>query len=1095
MGTAFDTFYHYLIQYYAENTGKMLLPEPQICIMKLIAPLEHASIENKNRTRTEQEQKGVPMKIWENYQLDHINRLPARAHFLTFPSREAALLGSNRHTHAFKNLNGVWKFLFLDAPEYSPEGFYRTDFDTTLMNNITVPGNWQLQGYGRMHYSDLWYNFPIHPLYVPTENPTGIYKRTFFVDESFLGKRIILRFCGVDSAFHLWINGQEIGYSKGARYEAEFDITDQVRIHEKNDVTVRVYQWSDGTYLEDQDMWWESGIFRDVELLGIPKNGVCDLTIKADLDDTYRDGLLSVEVSFWENTAADIRLELLDENEKPVPLNGTSVLINKSVPAHTNHDIMHCTAVIQDVLPWTAETPNLYKLLIMVLVDGKIIEVIPQNIGFRNIRLNGDTFLVNGVPIKLKGMNRHDYNPINGRVVAREEIEQDIILMKQFNINAIRTCHYPNSYYLYDLCDQYGMYLIDEADLECHGFELTGDYAWLSDDPAWETAYVSRLVRMIARDKNHPSILMWSLGNESSTGCNFRKMTEVAHQMDSTRLVHYEGDFDVEYADVYSTMYTWLEHPTKPLLMRDIIEKSTHPHILCEYCHAMGNGPGNLKEYQDLFYAHDKLQGGFIWEWFDHGIASYTDRGERYYRYGGDFGDDPSNKDFCIDGMLMPDRTPSPSLYEYKKVIEPIHTTAVDLERGIVRLLSRYDFADLNCFNLNYRIMADEVLLQSGSISLPSIPARTSRDITIPYNTEELRMIPGASYYLNISYRLKADTLYAPAGHELATAQFLLPLHPEKAVYRPKGTLFVTKEHTRLRAEGSDFYVEFDLVRGNITSIVRDGMEILGKGTRLTWWRAPISNDMELLDQMKKRDFLHLEHEVVKSVQYEDDGVCLHVTVQTYNGTTNSAWHFDTVYHYTVCPSGDILFDLSAQPAGRYTEKSPGPDMFPRLGVVMHLNQAMDNVRYLGRGPRENYPDSKEAGRMGVYTNTVDGLFTNYIVPQANGNHMDCRWVSLTDDRGMGLVASTENTFHFSASFYEEKDLEEAKHTCDLVKRDYIVLHIDAKQNGLGSYSCGQWQMEKYRVKNEPFSLHFRLTPFNNKEIEDAQIGRQRVLI
>lgn len=599
------------------------------------------------------------MKIWENQQIDHVNRMPARAHFLTFPTRERAMLNSNRYTHAFKNLNGVWKFMFLNAPEYSPEGFYKSDFDTDTMDDITVPGNWQLQGYGKMHYSDLWYNFPINPPYVPTENPTGIYKRTFYVEESFRNRQIIIRFCGVDSAYHFWINGKEAGYSKGARIEAEFDITSLVKIGEVNDITVRVYQWSDGTYLEDQDMWWESGIFRDVELLGVPKDGIYDYTVTADLDDTYMKGVFSIKGVLRTQEEVRIHLELLDDK-------GISVLKDMTV---SENEVFTYQTAIDHVRYWTAETPYLYKLLITVEKDGKTVEVIPQNVGFRNIRLNGETFLVNGVAIKFKGMNRHDYHPRNGRVVSREEIEQDIILMKQFNVNAIRTCHYPNSYYLYDLCDVYGMYLIDETDLECHGFELTGNYSWISDDPSWELAYVSRLVRMIERDKNHPSILMWSLGNESSTGCNFRKMADMAHQIDPTRLVHYEGDYDVEYADVYSTMYTWLENPKKPLLMKDIIENSRHPHILCEYCHAMGNGPGNLKEYQDLFYAHEKLQGGFIWEWFDHGIESYTEDGEKYYRYGGDYGDDPSNKDFCIDGMLMPDRTPSPGLYEYKNLL------------------------------------------------------------------------------------------------------------------------------------------------------------------------------------------------------------------------------------------------------------------------------------------------------------------------------------------------------------------------------------------------------------------------------------------
>ena len=1042
------------------------------------------------------------MKIWENHQVDGINRMPARAHFLTFPNREKALLGSNRYTHAFKNLNGVWKFMFLDAPEYSPEGFYESGFDTASMDDITVPGNWQLQGYGKMHYSDLWYNFPINPPYVPTENPTGIYKRTFYVENSFAGKQIIIRFCGVDSAYHLWINGQEVGYSKGARNEAEFDITDLVRVGEENDITVRVYQWSDGTYLEDQDMWWESGIFRDVELIGVPKNGINDYKVEADLDDTYTDGLLSVNASLRSEESVQVTFELLDAQ-------GVSVL-KETVASEGNKVAFKAT--VKEAEHWTAETPYLYKMLITVEKDGEVIEVIPQNVGFRNIRLNGDTFLVNGVAIKFKGMNRHDYNPRNGRVVAKEEIEKDIILMKQFNVNAIRTCHYPDSYYLYDLCDQYGMYVIDETDLECHGFELTGNYSWISDDPTWELAYVSRMVRMIERDKNYPCILMWSLGNESSSGCNFFKMTEVAHQMDSTRLVHYEGDFDMEYADVYSTMYTWLENPAKPFLMKDIIENSKHPHLLCEYCHAMGNGPGNLKEYQDLFYAHDKLQGGFIWEWFDHGIETYTEDGEKYYRYGGDFGDDPSNKDFCIDGMLMPDRTPSPGLYEYKKVVEPITTTEVDLENGVVRLLSRYDFADLNQFSMVYNIMEDDVMIFSGSMDLPSIPARTSKDITIPYDLKSIQVVPGAEYYVNISYQLKEAVPYAPAGHELATAQFKLPVYKEGIEFIPEGTLKVTKNHTTLRAEGANFHVDFDLVRGNIISVVRDGMEIMSKGPRLTLWRAPISNDMEIIDQLKKVYFLHLEHEVVMDIKYEEDGHFLKMVVKTINGTTNSAWHFDTTYEYVVCPTGDVMISVSGVPAGKLEDTGAtmsangssanmamggklgcAPDMFPRIGVTMHLDESMENVRYFGRGPRENYSDSKEAGLMGVYENTVDGLFTNYVVPQANGNHMDCKWVSLTNDRGMGLVASTEDSFNFSASFYEEKDLDDAKHTCDLVKRDYVVFNIDYKQNALGSYSCGQWQLDKYRAKNEPFTINFRVTPFNNKEMADKHIAHEKI--
>lgn len=1001
---------------------------------------------------------------------------------MTFPSKEKALLNNNRYTHAFKNLNGVWKFMFLDAPEYSPEGFFNSDFDVTKMDDITVPGNWQLQGYGKMHYSDLWYNFPINPPYVPTENPTGIYKRTFFVEESYRDKKIIIRFCGVDSAYHLWINGKEVGYSKVARNESEFDITDLIRVGEENDVTVRVYQWSDGTYLEDQDMWWESGIFRDVELIGVPKDGINDYKVIADLDDEYKNGIFKVEAFLRTTKEVNVTFELVDAGENTV---FTKTVVAKEGKACIDE-------VIADVNHWTAETPYLYKLFMTVEDDGQIVEVIPQNVGFRNIRLNGETFLVNGVAIKFKGVNRHDYSPQNGRVVSREEIEKDIILMKQFNINAIRTSHYPNSYYLYDLCDEYGMYLIAETDLECHGFELTGDYKWITDDPSWELAYVSRMTRMIERDKNHPAIIFWSLGNESAFGCNFRKMTDVAHEMDPTRLVHYEGDFDVESADVYSTMYTWIENPKKPYLMKDIIEKSKKPHIHCEYCHAMGNGPGNLKDYQDLVYAHDKLQGGFVWEWFDHGIESFTESGEKYYRYGGDFGDDPSNKDFCIDGLIMPDRTPSPGLYEYKKVIEPITTTAVDIQKGIINLLSRYDFANLDRFNLIYKVMEDDVILQTGFMAVPSIEARANKDITLPYDLSTIKVKPGAHYYVNISYQLREDTSYASSGHELATAQFELPLYKEGIVVRPEGILNVEKEHTTLHVKGANFSLDFNLVNGNLMNIVRDGMQVLSKGPRLTLWRAPISNDMEIIDKLKKVYFLHLEHEVVMNIDYHMEGNILKVEVDTINSTTNSAWHFKTKYVYTVCPSGDILIDVEGTPSGRV---DLAPDMLPRIGVSMHLDKSMEHVRYFGMGPGENYADSKEAAQMGLYANTVDGLFTNYVIPQENGNHMGCKWVSMTNDRGMGLLASTEGDFNFSASWYEDKDLDDAKHTCDLVKRDYIVFNVDYKQNALGTNSCGQWQLDKYRAKFEDFKLSFRLTPFNNKEVLDKHLAAERICL
>lgn len=521
--------------------------------------------------------------------------------------------------------------------------------------------------------------------------------------------------------------------------------------------------------------------------------------------------------------------------------------------------------------------------------------------------------------------------------------------------------------------------------------------------------------------------------------------------------------------------------------METIIKESKKPHILCEYGHAMGNGPGNLKEYQDLFYAHDKLQGGFIWEWFDHGIESYTEAGEKYYRYGGDFGDDPSNKDFCIDGMLMPDRTPSPSLYEYKKVIEPIQTTAIDLNRGEIELLSRFDFQNLQIFDLYYTILEDQTLIEDGTISLPSIPARKSLQLTLPY-VLNFSVKPGASYFLNISYRLKATTNYAPKGYELASANFELPIKTEGLAIVSSGSLQAEQFETTLTITGANFVVVFDTVRGTLLKLIRDGQTILERGPKFTLWRAPISNDMEIIDEMKKRDFLHLEHEIVSSFDWKESEQAVQVTVKTINSTTNSAWHYKCTYSYTIYGSGDILFNLEGTPSGKIDS---APAMLPRLGISMHVNKDLNQVKYLGRGPRENYVDSKEAGYLGVYDSTVADMFTNYVVPQANGNRMDTRWVALTDDRDQGIFIAEEEGFNFSTSYYEEFDLDNAKHTCDLKERDYVVVNIDYKQNALGSYSCGQWQLEKYRTTFEKFNLSFRLTGFNGKEIDAVALSHE----
>lgn len=1023
------------------------------------------------------------MKVWENISLDSINRSNSRAYFNSYPDRDKAILNERRYCHAYKSLNGVWKFLFLSAPEYSPKGFYEDNYDCSDWDDIIVPGNWQVQGYGKMQYSDLWYNFPINPPYVPTDNPTGLYKRSFQIDEKWMNKRVMLRFNGVDSAFHLWINGKEAGYSKGARLQSEFDITGFIRSG-KNDCTVRVYQWSDGTYLEDQDMWWLSGIFRDVELYAEPKIGIEDFYVVTDLDSSYDNGKLTVETTLrnfndYCSNKYTICYELLNSNHE-------SVFYKEELAAGEK---IITEKVVQTPLKWSAESPNLYTLLITLKENEKIIQVIPQKVGFRKIELKGETFLVNGTAIKLKGVNRHDFSPVNGRVVAEEEIEADIKLMKQHNINAIRTSHYPNSPYFYELCDEYGMYVIDETDLECHGFELTNSFNWITDDPAWELAYVSRIERMIHRDKNHPCIIMWSLGNESSFGHNFKAMAEKSRKLDSTRLIHYEGDRETEIADVYSTMYTWLENSQSTHLMENIIKESKKPHILCEYCHAMGNGPGNLKEYQDLFYKYDKLQGGFVWEWIDHGIQSKDPDGKIYYRYGGDFGDEPNNGNFCIDGLVMPDKTPSPGLLEYKKVIEPVETSTVDLRNGVIKIKNRYDFITLDHMELIYSIVNDDKAIVSGKADIKNIPARSEKMINLNYSLD-FSIEKGTDYYLNISYVLNRDANWARRGHELASAQFKLPVTAEPMFVKPLGNLDLIDDDYNLTIRGEEFEVAFDKIKGKILHVLKDGSRIIKDGPQLNFWRAPIDNDMYLLEDYRKKYFMHLMHEEIEDFYYVKKDEYILVKVSAINGATNASWYYSSTYQYRIYPSGDILLDIEGIPSGIIEN---APEMLPRIGVKMKINKECLNVKWYGRGPGESYSDSKQCNLFGVYENNVDGLFTNYIKPQENGNRTDCKWVRLVNDRGMGLMAVAKDKFDFSAMYYEAKDLEEAKHTIDLKKRDYIVLNLDYKQNGLGSNSCGQNQLNKYRCKFEPFKLSMKLSVYNNKEVSDFMLAKELI--
>jgi len=1033
----------------------------------------------------------VQLNDWENLEVLERNRMKSRTYFHSYADATTALSYERGQSPWYQQLNGMWKFYFAEAPQLAPE-FYRADYDVTGWDAIAVPGHWQLQGYGKPHYTDLLYPIPVDPPRVPSENPTGCYRRDFYVPKAWDGRQIVLRFEGVDSAFHLWVNGEEVGYSQGSRLPSEFDITKYVQSGH-NQLSVKVYQWSDGTYVEDQDMWYMSGIFRDVSLWACPEVQVRDFTIRTDVTEDHGQGKLHVETNLANLTgqvASGYQLRCVLWDALLQTEVGTSRVEQVVIPAGGEMDIQVQIEVANPLL-WSAESPNLYHVLICLENEqGECIECIPYRVGFRTIVIKKGNFLVNGIAIQLKGVNRHDHHPELGRYTPRETMLQDVIMMKQHNINAVRTSHYPNDPYFYDLCDVYGLYVMDEADLETHGFEPLGNISKISDDPAWREVYVERMERMVERDKNHPSIIMWSMGNESGYGCNFEAMAAWCRANDPTRIIHYEEDREGKSVDVMSTMYSTCEKlSTLCEVDLEVAEDIRKPRIICEYAHAMGNGPGGLKEYDDVFRKYKGLQGGFIWEWIDHGIQQVNDKGEVYYAYGGDFGDDPNNSNFCIDGLVFPDRTPSPGLLEYKKIIEPIFTEMVNAEQGQLVIENRYDFIGLDHMELNWSIHIEGEVRQSGSQLLPNVKPGEKAVITLPYDVQALTSRVDTTAYLTIRYALHADCAWAKKGHEFATAQFELPVLTEAAAVTTTyhEPIQVEQAGQRLAVKGYNFELGFDLVRGKITSWQYEGHAMIEDemGPLLSFWRAPIDNDMYVVQDWRKA-YVHKMTHRIDHVKWEAlSPSSLRIEVQARVAPIVSDWGFHVTYVYSVSGDGHVQVNVQGSPIG-----TP-PKMLPRIGLELRIPGAMDQVAWEGRGPGESYADSKQANLFGTYKSTVDDLFTNYIYPQDNGNRTDVAWASLTNKRGIGLFAAgLPQLLEFSAHRYTNEDLEQAKHTTDLKPRETITLHLDYRQNGLGSNSCGQPQLPPYELRPEAFQFGMILKPYSNQMISPSTLRK-----
>lgn len=1006
---------------------------------------------------------------WENPEVVHINRLPGRAYTFPFPDEASALTGASPWV---QSLNGRWKFDYAETPAEAPEAFFEEDFDVCAWDEIPVPSNWQIEGYGRPHYTNVQYPFPVDPPRVPTENPTGSYRREFFVPDDWSDRRVFLRFEGVDSAFYVWVNGRMVGFSKGSRIPAEFDVTEHVRPG-MNTAAVRVYQWSDGSYCEDQDMWWLSGIFRDVSLIAAPKTHLWDVKLSTDFDEAYRDATLRVGAALrnYASKAANCLLDAVLCDAEGNEAGRASAMVRAKADGEAGVEVL--IPVVEPRI-WSAERPYLYTLLITLRTTrGRAIETTPVKVGLREIEMKGGNLLLNGVPITFKGVNRHEFHPDTGRALTVETMVQDILLMKRHNVNAVRTSHYSDDPRWYDLCDYYGIYLIDECDLETHGFGMQPDWRGNpTNDAEWEQACVDRMERMVLRDRNHPSVIMWSLGNESNFGRNHHSMAAKARELDD-RPIHYEGDYQLQTADVYSRMYTHLSDVVA-------IGKGEYdgprgyldrPFILCEYAHAMGNGPGGLLEYWDAIYKYPRLQGGFIWEWIDHGIRAVDNEDREFFAYGGDFGDVPNDGCFICDGLVFPDRTPSPGLTEYKKVIEPVKVEAVDLAADKFAITNRYDFASLDHLAVSWTVATDGEVVKSGTVKLPHVKAGKSARVTVPYQLPHAS--PGVECYLTLSFVLARDTIWAERGHEVAWSQFKLPSHASHMSHTFHPPLSMDDSPNAIHLAGPGFELTFDKIHAVIADLTANGTRLIETGPRLNFWRATTNNDRSWTNAKAWRDsWLHaLQHrtESVEAVQISPSAA--RITVGTRIAPPIYDRAFECEYVYTINGEGEVLIEVHGVPTGEW------PETLPKIGLQMTVPESLERVTWFGRGPGESYVDTKQAGRFGRWAMSVDDLHTPYVFPQDNGNRTDVSWVALKEIGGSGLLATGAPTLDFSASRFATEDLEAATHAHELAPRDFIELNLDYRHNGVGSASCGPGPWEHYLLRPHEFRFSIRLKP------------------
>lgn len=1009
---------------------------------------------------------------WENPKVFQINREAPTASFYNYLDETSALENESwENSPLYKSLNGTWNFYYADSVSARPTDFYKTDFNTRGWDTISVPSNWEMKGFGIPVYTNIKYMFPPNPPYIPHNiNNNGSYKRDFEIPVEWDGKDKYLHFAGVSGAMYVWLNGEFLGYNEGSKTAVEFNISKLAKSG-KNSIAVQVLRWSDASYMEDQDFWRLSGIERDVYVYAQNKVALRDFKVTSDLTNNYKDGVFNLDVDLNNSTktaaSKTIAIKLLD---------GKYVIYNdsKTVTINTGEHTFSFNKTLPNIKTWNAEHPNLYTLLITVNGESTAIKV-----GFRNIKIEKSQLLVNGKPILIKGVNHHDHDDTTGHFVTEELTIKDMELMKQNNINAIRCSHYPKNPFFYRLADKYGFYIVNEANIETHGMGVTHDIEKKPEkaknhpayQPQWKAAHLDRTIRMFERDKNYPSITFWSLGNEAGNGENFFTTYKWLKENDSTRPVQYEGAVGMENSDIEAPMYWRMKQ-----MINYVKTDGSKPLIQCEYAHAMGNSLGNLQDYWNVIEAHPTMQGGFIWDWVDQGILSKTDKGEEFWAYGGDLGgfNLQNDNNFCLNGIVNPDRTAHPALFEAKKVYQNIKFKAIDLEKGLFEIKNMYDFTNLNAFDFSWILLENGVEAASEKIDVIDLEPYKSKTITIQLpefiNSD-------ADYHINFYAKTKNKHALVPQDYTVAYEQFQIRKGDFSVVKNKDGSEFTSKkeEHT-LTVFNDKVKATFNSKTGVLTILDFGNGNILVEGITPNFWRATTDNDFgfkmpKKLGVWKKV----IENKTLLEVKASNNNNTMVVDVM-YNSAKNSKITLSYTFHKNGVIDVTTTFD---------NKMSKFP-VLPRFGTNLIIKKEFENVNWLGRGPHENYQDRNTSALVANYEAKVSDLYFSYIRPQENGYKTENRWVTFTNATGNGIKITAPKYFGFSAHHQYNKDFDagnkkQQRHHTDIVTRDFVSINIDDQQMGIGGdNSWSAMPLENYQIKAKKMSFTYSISPIIN---------------